>query len=200
MGHLALAVARRAGLGLAAFGGPATAALGARVELGERDLLFKAARRVFKIDGANSGNPAPTEITGSGFPAGYVASIAIDPSDGNNVLVIFSNYGVVSLYSTTNAGSSWTSVAGNLEEHADGSGNGPSCRWAAIVPGSGYLVGTSTGLYSTSGAGTPNTAVVFMSGKLSCLFTVLFTFNTPKRLLPYKGYSLASKMNFPLSL
>src|SRR6266850_645432 len=50
MGHLALAVARRAGLGLSAFGGHATGALGARVEFGERDLLLKAVRRFFEVN------------------------------------------------------------------------------------------------------------------------------------------------------
>jgi len=64
--------------------------------------------------------------------------------------VVFSNYGVVSLFYTTDGGTGWTDVAGNLEEFPDGSGNGPSCRWAVIIPGQGVFVGTSTGLYSTA--------------------------------------------------
>ena len=107
--------------------------------------------RVMRLDGANSGNPSPTNVTGSNFPSGgYVSCIAVDPTDWGQAIVVFSNYNVVSLYSTTNAGATWTAIAGNLEQNPDGSGNGPSCRWAAIVPGSGYLVSTSTGLYSTA--------------------------------------------------
>ena len=50
MGHLALAMTRRAGFGLAALGGAATVAFGTRIELGEGDFLFEAARRLFEID------------------------------------------------------------------------------------------------------------------------------------------------------
>jgi len=67
-------------------------------------------------------------------------------------MVVFSNYSVVSLFTTANGGTTWTAVAGNLEQFANGTGNGPSCRAAVIVPYGGStttFVGTSTGLYST---------------------------------------------------
>jgi hypothetical protein len=68
-------------------------------------------------------------------------------------MAVFSNYGIYSLYYTTNAGLSWTRAAGNLEEDIDtGYGAGPSCRWASIMPfGSDtlFFVATSTGLYAT---------------------------------------------------
>jgi hypothetical protein len=112
--------------------------------------------KVFRLDNAAaaSASTAPTDVwTAKGFPASaYVSSIAVDPTNGNNALVVFSNYGVVSLFMTTNGGTTWTAVAGNLEQFANGTGNGPSCRAAVIVPYGGsttYLVGTSTGLYST---------------------------------------------------
>ncbi|HYF03334.1 MAG TPA: T9SS type A sorting domain-containing protein, partial [Patescibacteria group bacterium] len=60
---------------------------------------------------------------------------------------------VISLFSTMDGGATWTAVAGNLEQNANGSGNGPSTRWMEILPvgeGTMYLVGTSTGLYSTA--------------------------------------------------
>ncbi len=82
----------------------------------------------------------------------YVSSIASNPENDDEVITVFSNYGVPSLFHSTNAGLSWTSVGGNLEEFADGTGNGPSIRWAEIVPltnGTRYFVGTSVGLYST---------------------------------------------------
>src|SRR5262249_44445921 len=62
------------------------------------------------------------------------------------------NYNVISLFFSYDSGTSWTNISGNLEQFASGSGNGPSCRWASILPLNGqtmYLVGTSTGLYST---------------------------------------------------
>ncbi len=111
--------------------------------------------KVYRLDGANSGLPAPTDIwTGKGFPAGaYVSCIAVSPTNADTAMVAFSNYSVVSVFFTSNGGTTWTSVAGNLEQFVSGTGNGPSCRWAAIVPRGGttyYFVGTSTGLYSTT--------------------------------------------------
>ncbi|OJJ23325.1 hypothetical protein BKI52_02910 [marine bacterium AO1-C] len=111
--------------------------------------------RVFRLDGANSGNPSKVDIyTNKGLPNGaYVSNISVDPTNSANVIVVFSNYGIKSVFYTTNSGSSWTDISGNLEQNPDGSGNGPSVRWAEIHQDSNgnfvYLVGTSTGLYST---------------------------------------------------
>jgi hypothetical protein len=69
------------------------------------------------------------------------------------VIVVFSNYQVLSIFKTDDGGSTWTPVSGNLEENSNGSGNGPSVRWVAILPLSGgttaYFAAASTGLYST---------------------------------------------------
>jgi hypothetical protein len=111
--------------------------------------------RVYRVDDIQAGFPAPTNITGADFPANaYVSWIAVDPTNADNALVVFSNYSVLSLFHTTDGGTSWSNVGGNLEQNPDGSGNGPSCRCADILPntpsGTMYLVGTSTGLYSTT--------------------------------------------------
>lgn len=110
--------------------------------------------RVFRLDGANAGNPLALDIfSGKGLPAGYVSCVAIDPTDADRALLVFSNYEVQSLFYTSNAGATWTDVSGNLEENPNGSGSGPSTRWAEILPASTstyYFVATSTGLYSTT--------------------------------------------------
>jgi len=110
---------------------------------------------LYRVDNARSLTPTPSqEITDAAFPAGgYINCIAVDPDDGDNALVVFTNYGVQSLFYTSDAGSTWSAVGGNLEEYPDGSGRGPSCRWAAIGThdGSRYLfVGTTVGLFSTT--------------------------------------------------
>ena len=109
---------------------------------------------VRKLDNANSGNNSPTDITGSSFPAGaYVSNIAVNPEDGDEVMVTFSNYGVKSIFHTNDGGSTWSDISGNLEQNSDGSGNGPSARAALILKFKNtqmYFVGTSTGLYSTT--------------------------------------------------
>ncbi len=108
---------------------------------------------ILKLDGANTGNPTAVNIS-AGLPAGaYVNCIYVDPANEDNIIAVFSNYSVISLWSSTNGGTSWTDISGNLEQNANGSGNGPSCRWVTSVFANAtmkYFVATSTGLYSTS--------------------------------------------------
>jgi hypothetical protein len=100
-----------------------------------------------RIDNANTGSsPTVTDIKGS-LPNAYVSCIAVDPSNSNNALVVFSNYNIQSLWYTTNGGTSWTDVEGNLA-----GASGPSVRWATIfyvdaVPH--YFLATSVGVYFT---------------------------------------------------
>ena len=107
--------------------------------------------QIYRVDNANIDNQTVTDIAaGKGLPAGNVNNIYVDPTDANRVFVSFSNYGIISLFMTDNAGETWTNISGNLEENADGTGNGPSVRWFAMNGNNdGYWVGTSTGLYYT---------------------------------------------------
>ncbi|HAS45034.1 MAG TPA: hypothetical protein DCS93_31420 [Microscillaceae bacterium] len=110
--------------------------------------------KLFRLNNANTSTATAANITNAAFPSGgYVSGIAVDPSNSNNVIVVFSNYQVKSAFYSTNAGSTWTDISGNLEQNTDGSGNGPSVQSATIHiddnGGKVYLVGTSTGLYST---------------------------------------------------
>lgn len=110
-------------------------------------------KNIFRIDNAHTGIPTRTQITWTLFPANaYVSCIAVNPQNADEILVVFSNYNVYSLYHSLDGGATWAKAAGNLEATSTGSGNGPSLRWAAIHPVSGgtvYLVGGSTGLYAT---------------------------------------------------
>lgn len=116
--------------------------------------------RMFRLENADEGNPTPTDITQRAetgldpMPAGaYISSIAVNPGNPDEVMITFSNYEVRSIFHTIDGGETWSDVSGNLEENPDGSGDGPSVRWAEILPvdgGTVYFVGTSTGLYSTT--------------------------------------------------
>jgi len=117
-----------------------------------------SSRFVYRLDNANTGTPSPVDITPvSGsviFPVnGNVSCIAIDPTDADKVMVVFSNYVVYSIFYSVDGGTTWTKAAGNLEQFVAGGGNGPSVRWVSILPvsnGTVYLASTSTGLYATS--------------------------------------------------
>lgn len=80
----------------------------------------------------------------------YVKDIAVNPVNGNEVIVVMSNYNITGLYHTTDGGESWQAIEGNLTGNSNDPG--PSLRSATIIPaesGTIYFIGTSTGLYST---------------------------------------------------
>jgi hypothetical protein len=83
--------------------------------------------------------------------SGYISDIAVNPNNDDEVMMVVSNYGVTSIFWTTNAKSStpnWFNIEGNLTL--------PSFRSCMIVvkkdagnnPVTEYYVGTSVGLYS----------------------------------------------------
>lgn len=115
-----------------------------------------------RLDNASS-NQTPTPISIPNAPAGaYVHDIAVNPANGNDVLVVMSNYNIVGLYHTTNGGTSWTAVEGNLTGTNDPESTdpGPSLRAATIVPsesGPIYLLATSTGVYGSQNLDGQNT-------------------------------------------
>jgi hypothetical protein len=116
-----------------------------------------SSRRVYRIDNANNGTPTPVDVSSyvpaSFFPTAYVSCVAVDPTNADHVMVTYSNYGVYSIFYSEDGGTTWTKAAGNLEQFPAGSGNGPSVRWARIMPVTGgtvFLVGTSAGLYATT--------------------------------------------------
>jgi len=122
--------------------------------------------QVYQLSSADTKPPSaiPTDVTNN-LPISdadanppYISSIAIDPTNSDKVMVVFSNYEVESIHFTTDGGNSWTNVEGNL-----GGSDGPSVRWATILPQSGqgqntYYVGTSTGVYSTTDLSGESTA------------------------------------------
>ena len=108
--------------------------------------------KLYIVRNASVGQPLVQNISGTNFPAGNINCISLHPTDTNYIMAVFTNYNIKSIFYTKNGGQSWIDVSGNLEQFADGSGNGPSCRWAAVMPMNGfdgYFVATSTGLYST---------------------------------------------------
>ncbi len=77
--------------------------------------------------------------------------IAINAYDANEIIVVFANYGVPSLFYSNNGGASFSIIDGNLT--ATPSLPGPSIRSAAISNWNGiktYYISTSIGVYQTT--------------------------------------------------
>ena len=107
---------------------------------------------VIKVTSASAATPAVSFSTT--IPAGngsYISSIDVDPSNTNNVLVTISNFGVPSVWESTNGGTTFTNIEGNLPDMP--------VLWGLFAPpgaqlsgttGGGIILGTDLGVWTTS--------------------------------------------------
>ncbi|OGU56067.1 MAG: hypothetical protein A2X64_05240 [Ignavibacteria bacterium GWF2_33_9] len=119
---------------------------------------------------SNNNKVVKYDISSINFPSNaWLSDIAFDEVNGI-ILVTFSNYNVVSIFASSDDGSTWESVAGNLEENTNGLGAGPSVRTIKVMkkapiptgkhPSGNdvlYFVGTDVGLFSTDNLNGINT-------------------------------------------
>ncbi|MBX2820407.1 MAG: PKD domain-containing protein [Rhodothermaceae bacterium] len=116
-----------------------------RLVFGATDLQF--ATRIIRVDDPANNGPG-TDITPPGITQGsYPSSIAINPDDADEIVATFSNYNVPSIWHTSDGGSNWTNIEGNLSGD-----DGPSVAWGLVMPTASitaYFMATSTGVYST---------------------------------------------------
>ncbi len=96
----------------------------------------------------NSANTATSPATGTIIKTGVgsVSGIAIDPANENHMLVTYSNYGVQSVFESTNALNAtptWTNIENNLPDMP--------VRWVIFYPGNTdrALLATELGVWST---------------------------------------------------
>ncbi len=117
------------------------------VYIGTTDGIIK------RIDNAHSVSPAaftvtPPNLNGGTAQGGFVRCIAVDPKNSARALAAFGNYNFQSLWLTTDGGSTWADVEGNIS-----GADGPSVRWATFVYSGSELhafIGTSIGLLMTT--------------------------------------------------
>ncbi len=109
--------------------------------------------QIVRVDNAHFAttlNGAFVELPNSAAGS-YLADIAIHPTIGDEVIAVVSNYNVPSLYRSTDGGTSWAEIEGNLR--GTPTLPGPSVRSVTIVPQADesvvYFAATSTGLYAT---------------------------------------------------
>ncbi len=124
------------------------------------------AGKVFKVENAHTGQPTIEDITGLNTVAANINNICVHPEDADKLIVVMSNYNVRSLFYTEDGGDNWVNISGNLEENPNGSGDGPSCRWAEFIKtesGYGVLVATSVGLFGTPSLDGENTVWIQQS-------------------------------------
>ncbi len=101
--------------------------------------------KVFRIDDATEAIPTVTEITPAGTAAGYVNSVIIGTSDQDITVTLANAFAAAttSIWTTTNGGTSWTAIDGNLPEMP--------VYWGLYHPDGDtkMYIATETGVWST---------------------------------------------------
>ncbi len=97
---------------------------------------------LYKVTNAN-GSPSTTNIGSASFPAGNVSCVELGANE-NEILVTFSNYGVNSVWYTSNGGTTWQSKEGNLPDMP--------VRWALFNPNdyNEVILATEAGIWSST--------------------------------------------------
>ena len=101
--------------------------------------------RVCYVDAANTiaSGSAGTNIS-TGLPTNVTTSCVAVGTDDNHLMACFSNYGVQQVWVSTNNGTSWTNIDGDLPDMP--------VRWCMFVPGSNNtqaILATEAGVYLT---------------------------------------------------
>ncbi|MEY4935057.1 MAG: hypothetical protein RIS64_1416 [Bacteroidota bacterium] len=98
-----------------------------------------------------NGTPTIALLPSATYFGGYISSIDVEKGNSNHLLVTVSNYGVISVYESTNGGATWNAVEGDLPDIP--------VRWGIFNPlnNAQALLATELGVFSTdklNGSGT----------------------------------------------
>lgn len=115
--------------------------------------ITTASAKVYRVTDPAFGAKSATltNITPAALTSGVVSSVSVNPYDDNEVIVTVANYGVSSVYHSTNAKAAtptWTIVEG-VSTGAVALGSARSSVITRIGGVNTYFVGNSTGLFCT---------------------------------------------------
>jgi hypothetical protein len=103
--------------------------------------------KVYKLDNASTvvdadANTNTTLISSTAFGAGTIMCVNTGTND-NNIVAVYSNYGVNNVWVTSDGGTTWSAIDGNLPDMP--------VRWALYHPGSNnkIYIATEAGIYVT---------------------------------------------------
>lgn len=97
--------------------------------------------RIVRVDNANG--TATATLIGTPVSNNNVSCIAVQNGNDNHLLVTYSNYGITSVWQTTNGGTTWTAVEGNLPDMP--------IWWVLFNPNNSdqAMLATETGVWTT---------------------------------------------------
>lgn len=119
-------------------------------------LYFAVNGTIYRMPNANIANftTQPTAVNPSGLANGYISCVAVNPLDGNHVVIVYSSYGLTTHVMETRdadlgANATWKDLSGNLPDLP--------CNWAVFEPNNpkGIVIGTDLGAYRCGDATVP---------------------------------------------
>lgn len=125
--------------------GERISAVRADANVADRVFLGTSSGGIYRVSNATSATPTATDITSDITQTGYISSIDLGATD-DEIVVTFSNYGVNSVWYTSNGGINW------INKDNDGSLPDVPVRWALINPNDTkqVMLATELGVWSTS--------------------------------------------------
>ena len=128
-----------------AFGGSNVSAVAVAPLTANQIIVGTTNGRIVRVDNANM--PGATTATviakPAGMPASYISCIEMEPGNDNHWLVIFSNFGVNSVWETPDGGATWVDLDDDLPDMP--------IRWAMFNPFNHdqVMLATELGIWST---------------------------------------------------
>ena len=168
---------------------------------------------LYLVTAASTASPVATKMgsaTLSAIPAGaYINSIDVEQGNANHLVMAVSNYGVASVWESTDHGNTWTSLDHNGVNLPD-----MPVYWAMIVPGSdnvntggangGIMIATEMGVWSTSVSAGASTVWTENAGAMGNVSTRMLQYrssdNTVVAATHGRGLFTTSITNVPLPL
>ncbi len=142
---------------------------------------------VLKLTNANTASPTVAVNTALAVTAGSaISSIDVDPNNANHILVTLSSYGITSVFESTNGGTVFTSIEGNLPDMP--------IRWGMFAPANaqlngaaggdgGILLGTELGVWTTSLINGPSTVWIPNNSGLANVRTDMLRYRSSDNLV-----------------
>lgn len=99
--------------------------------------------KIIRTDNAGSATPVFTNLaSGAGMPGGSITCVNTGTND-NNLIAVFSNYGVQNIWVSVNGGTNWSAIDGNLPDMP--------VRWAMFHPEDNdrVIIATEAGVFET---------------------------------------------------
>jgi hypothetical protein len=139
------------GVAVPDFGGASVSHVYVSPNVNNRVYFGLANGRVVYVNNANTAATGSVTSNIIRTGSGTVSGIAIEPGNENHILVTYSNYGVVSVWETTNGGTNWTNIEGNLPDMP--------VRWVIFNPTNSdqALLATELGVWTTDNLDGTNT-------------------------------------------